>query len=349
MQKQKKVRLPLLILAVPVILLYLLFALQPPDDYSDPAPNAIWSETIAGYGTGTPYNMINTSGKVAKRTSERYFYFAKGGERPGIYRKTRLGRAKRITYDDASYLNLYAQEEDSATEWIYYIRDGHTLCRVKVDGTVKEVLSNDCAFIFLRDRTLYFTNTDNELRSVGLSHIDQMDVQSRLIAQAASPKFCYNNFQIYFPYASDSSKAPSLAFFHLYENKLHVFLNDIPSSWNADNSYQVYYTNGADLYTYDTSMYGVSKDVETPSLLFTGDIAPDSRIYPTKTLLFVEGARTPGEKTFPLHRLKYQGGTTCTPMNDLGLDNIPCELYFFEGVFVQYDTQEGDIHATFSF
>ena len=70
--KTKKVRLPLLILTVPVILLYLLFALQPPDDYSDPAPNAIWSETIAGYGTGTPYNMINTSGKVAKRTSERY-------------------------------------------------------------------------------------------------------------------------------------------------------------------------------------------------------------------------------------------------------------------------------------
>lgn len=268
MQKQKKYRLPLLILTVPVILLYLLFALQPPDDYSDPAPNAIWSETIAGYGTGTPYNMINTSGKVAKRTSERYFYFAKGGERPGIYRKTRLGRAKRITYDDASYLNLYAQEEDSATEWIYYIRDGHTLCRVKVDGTAKEVLSNDCAFIFLRDRTLYFTNTDNELRSVGLSHIDQMDVRSRLIAQAASPKFCYNNFRIYFPYASGPSNEVSLAFFNTRESFQKICFDNIPSSWNINDSRKLFYTD---------------------------------------------------------------------------------ELYFFEGVFVQYDTQEGDIHATFSF
>ena len=53
-------------------------------------------------------------------------------------------------------------------------------------------------------------------------------------------------------------------------------------------------------------MYNTSKNAETPSLLFTGDIAPDSRIYPTKTLLFVEGARTPGEKTFPLHSPNVQ-------------------------------------------
>lgn len=34
-------------------------------------------------------------------------------------------------------------------------------------------------------------------------------------------------------------------------------------------------------------------------------------------------------------------------MSDLHLDNLPCELYFFEGIFVQYDTQKGEIHEFF--
>ena len=83
---------------------------------------------------------------------------------------------------------------------------------------------------------------------------------------------------------------------------------------------------------------------KTNKLLYEG-IPADSRIYYTGQYIFFEGDKENNTDTYPLYRIDAADGKNLK--KELALDNIYCELYFFEGHLYQYDTVKGNLHRIY--
>lgn len=70
--------------------------------------------------------------------------------------------------------------------------------------------------------------------------------------------------------------------------------------------------------------------------------SPPTAAYTIRgNIFFFEGDKENNTDTYPLYRIDAADGKNLK--KELALDNIYCELYFFEGHLYQYDTVKGNL------
>ena len=307
-----------------------------PKDYID--GGGFLSAKGKRYGTGVPYNMLNTSGKFVKQNSADYYYICKKGDQPGIYKVSTDGNASlHLTDRSASYMNIY---RDSVTgiEWIYYIDDHtHALCRVNESGTVQEVLQNDCAYLFIIGDVLLYTTLDHQIYYVIISTAPGIDIDRTpsFVVETAYPVFGYVDYTLYYISRSDSGafSISSLYFEHLSNRDPKVVLDHVPPVW--------YPYRSSILYIEQDTLYRAASPEPTEELAGT---PANSKIYPTKHYICFEGEKSASEKNYPLFFIDL---TYNRLIRILAIDHIPSELYLFDDALYQYDIEKGDLHRIY--
>ena len=117
-------------------------------------------------GTGVPCNMLNTSGKIVKYNEDSFYYISKIIPCPGIYKETIDGNVSTLIVPEvASHLNIYRNDGD--LDWLYYINDKNTLCRIREDGTHREdLVPFICNYLLVVDNILYYLTDDGNIWGV---------------------------------------------------------------------------------------------------------------------------------------------------------------------------------------
>ena len=290
------------------------------------------------FGTGVPYNQFNTTGRFVKQDPYSYWYIYKAGEQPGIYRESAGGiKSVRLTANSARYMNLY-KDKITGVEWVYYIDDNNALWRVNDSGTVDEHIRDNCAYIFIIGTSLIYATEDNRIYETGVFNLESIrEDQGLLHAEAASPLFGYrDDYWMYYESFSPSGEI-SVSYKHIEysHEKAEIICPIAPDKWLPFYAAYVLYVSDGNLYA---AYFNENK------LLYEG-IPADSRIYYTTRYIFFEGDRENGTDTYLLYRIDMADGKNLK--QELVLDNIPCELYFFEGYLYQYDTEKGALHRIY--
>lgn len=327
-----------LIIAIFIIACYDIF-FATPEYYMD--GGGFLEPTGRKYGTGVPYNMFNTSGRIVKQNPYDYFYIYKKGSQPGIYKVTYGGReSSLLTENSARYLNLY-KDEETDVEWIYYIDDNNTLWRVNDSGTVDEPLLDNCLYIFIIGGRIFYTTMENKIYENRVDNLASFKAEEpTFYAQTVSPLFAYRNgYQLY--YESPSPSGGSISY--LWVEYSNVFDSTISFSKIPDTWYPYYHSDI--LYVEDGNLYASSSFNDTATLIYEG-IADNSRIYYTGKYIFFEGEKENGSDRYPFYRIDAHTGDNLTRV--LWIDNIPLELYLFENHLFQYDTEKGDLHKVYN-
>ena len=325
-------------LFVTMLLIICYFAfLAPPPYYMQ--EGGFLERSGSKFGTGVPYNQLNTSGRFVKQNPYSYWYIYKGGKQPGIYKESAGGiKSVRLTDNSARYMNLYL-DETTGEEWIYYIDDDNNLWRVNDSGSLNELILNDCLYIFIIGNQLYYTTNDYNLYIADIEDINEIKSgSSHFLAKVASPIFAYyDDYELYYesPSPSGTSSISCLFVEYPYDAKPDVICSPSPDNWHPFYSFNLLYIDNGNL----CATYG-----DTKSVLYE-NIPDDSRVYYAGIYIFFEGVRENDSDTYPLYRINMTDGKNLK--QELVLDNIPCELYFFEGYLYQYDTEKGDLHRIY--
>ena len=325
-----------LLIAIVLVVCYFAF-LAPPPYYMQ--EGGFLERSGSNFGTGVPYNQFNTTGRFVKQNPYSYWYIYKEGEQPGIYKESAGGiKSVRLTDNSARCMNLYL-DETTGEEWIYYVDDDNNLWRVNDSGTINEHIRDHCPYIFIIGSSLLYMTEDNKIYEAGVFDFDGIqNDQGLLRAEASNPVFGYrDDYWLYYE-AYNAAGASAVFCKHIEytpEPGAEIICPSVPDKWFPFVSSSLLYVDHGNLY----ALSG-----KTNKLLYEG-IPADSRIYYTGQYIFFEGDKENNTDTYPLYRIDAADGKNLK--KELALDNIYCELYFFEGHLYQYDTVKGNLHRIY--